>query len=541
MMSSRPGRIARQQFGPTASVGVIVVLVLLAGLGGAAIPILGWRVPVAALMLLSMVYILLDFRAGVAVTIVLMPLSPLAMFPHEMFGLRGANPLNLVMALTFLSYCAHAALHKWRDPLLPSRLLLWYLLPISIAALVGMQHVGLIPRYFEDHRLIQFNDSLGYLRDMLFKPLFLIVLAVLVALAVRHSERPGRFLYLMILSGWIFCALVALTLVSGGVSLRQLASPGARNALGKLGMHANEIGLLINMLYALTLFSLRDRGPGLARNLLFISAVVFAVCVMMTFSRGGVTGLLLINLVYFWKHLSLKTIMIGLVVIACIGPFVASAVAERMLTGVEGMDRGAVTAGRFDQIWLPLLPTVLAQPLLPHGLFAILWSEPAKMGRMMPVAQTHSAWLAGVLDLGLIGFGFVLAFLLLVRREFLRLARQSGASVALAGTFAGGAMIVPLWFVQGLTDDRFTPVFSQTFFWIALGMLMGCGGLYKPARQRLPRMLAPAPPPVPGGPPSPSALSPRSPWTASRTAAPLHQHGGAAVATGSAADTGVPR
>ena len=45
--------------------------------------------------------------------------------------------------------------------------------------------------------------------------------------------------------------------------------------------------------------------------------------------------------------------------------------------------------------------------------------------------------------------------------------------------FAGGAVLIPLWFVQGLTDDRFTPSFSQSYFWIALGVLIGCGGLYR--------------------------------------------------------------
>lgn len=493
--SSEPrARLASRKSG---ALGGIVALILLAALSGAAVPVLGLLVPLALIGLSFAVWVMLDFRAGVAFAIVMMPLSALSFFPRELFGIRGLNPVNVILFLTMVSYVVHASLRKWRDPLVPSRLLFWYLLPIAAAALVGMQNVGLIPPHFEAQRLIQFHDSVGYLRDMFFKPMFMVLLTLLVALAVRHSAKPERFLYLMLLAGWIFCALIAWMLLSSGLSLRELASPLARNALGKLGMHANEMGLLINMLYALVLFSIRDQGSGAARNFLFLSAVVFAVAVMMTFSRGGFVGLVLINVLYFRKRLSLKTVVVALLVVACIGPFVAEALIERLLTGVEGGDRGAVTAGRLDDIWLPLLPYVLEQPLFPHGLFSILWSTPARLGRMLPVAQTHSAWLAGVLDLGLIGFGFVLAFLLYVRREFLRLSHEHGSPM-LSGMFAGGAAIIPLWFFQGLTDDRFTPVYSQAFFWIALGILMGCGGVFRPAGQR--RAATPLPAIKPGAP-----------------------------------------
>ena len=87
------------------------------------------------------------------------------------------------------------------------------------------------------------------------------------------------------------------------------------------------------------------------------------------------------------------------------------------------------------------------------------------------------------MDLGIIGFGFVIAFLLFVRSEFLRLAREH-ASPTMQGLFAGGAVLIPLWFVQGLTDDRFTPSFSQAYFWISMGILIGCGGLYRRRKTR---------------------------------------------------------
>ncbi len=462
----------------TSVIAGALALALLAAFFGAAVPILGWLVPVMVVMAGFSVWVMLDFRAGVAFAIVLMPLSALTFFPHEMLGIRGLNPLNMILFLTMVSYVVHAGLRRWHDPIAPMRLLTWYVLPIGIAALVGMSSVGLIPPRFEAEQLIQFNNSIGYLRDAFIKPQFLVLLALLVALAVRHSKKPERFLYLMLVSGWVFCALVGWLLLTSGLSLRELASPLARTFLGQLGMHANEMSLLLNMLYALTLFSIREQDPGLAKRFLFVSAIAFAFAVLMTFSRGGFLGLALVNLLYFWNRLSVRTVIVGLIVTACIGPFVFEPLLERAMTGVEHGDRGAVTAGRLDGIWLPLLPYVLAEPVLPHGIYSILWSAPVRLNKMLPVAQPHSAWLGALMDLGLVGFGFVLAFLLYVRREFLRLSAQH-ASHTLQGMFAGGAVLIPLWFVQGLTDDRFTPTFSQSYFWIALGVLIGCGGLYR--------------------------------------------------------------
>ena len=458
--------------------GAVLALGLLAALFGAAVPIGGLLAPLLAMLAAFCLWVLIDFRAGVAFAIVLMPLSALSFFPHALFGIRGLNPLNVVLVLTAVSYIVHAGLRRWRDPLVPLRLLSWYVLPIAVAALIGMSSVGLIPAHFEARKLIQFHDSTGYLRDLFFKPHFMVLLALMVGLAVRHSKRPERFIYLMLASGWVFCALVAWLLFASGISLRELASPLARTFLGQLGMHANEMSLLFNMLYALTLFSIREQSAGFTKKLLFVSAVVFALAALMTFSRGGFAGFILVNVFYFWKRISIKTVIVTLILAACIGPFLIEPLTERALTGIAGGDRGAVTAGRLDGIWLPLLPTVLADPILPQGLHSILWSAPVRLNRMLPVAQPHSAWLGALMDLGIVGFGFVLAFLLYARREFARMAREH-PSPTLQGLFAGGAVLVPVWFLQGMTDDRFTPAFSQSYFWIALGILIGCGGLYR--------------------------------------------------------------
>ena len=494
---------SRYRSSKTGTVAGILALILLSAFFGAAVPVLGIIVPLAALLLAFLMWVLVDFRIGAGLAIVLMPMTPLAFFPREMFGIRGLNPVNVVLFLTLLSYLVHAGLRRWRDPLVPRRLVLWYILPFAIASLVGLQYVSLIPSRMVLDRVILFTDGAGYLRDLFFKPLFYILLALLVALQVRHSKKPERVIFLMLISGWVLCLVMGWLMLSSGVSMRDLASPQTRSFMSKIGMHANEMSLMLNSLYALTLFSIREQAPGVLKHLLFVSAMVFAVAVLLTFSRGGMLGLVLINAIYFWKRISVKTVAIGLLVVACIGPFVAEPLIDRLLTGFEKGDRGAVTAGRLDDIWLPLMPTVLEQPLFPNGLSSMLWSSPIRLNRMLPVGHAHSAWLGGVMDMGLIGLAFVIAFLLFVRREFLRLSQSHSASM-LQGFFAGGAALIPVWFLQGVTDDRFTPTPSQVYIWIAVGVLIGCGGLYHERKKRGPRVF-PMPPARESAPATPAA------------------------------------
>jgi len=50
-------------------------------------------------------FILYDFRIGVVLLILLMPVSGSVVFPHEMFGVTGINPLNLLLLLRSALIC----------------------------------------------------------------------------------------------------------------------------------------------------------------------------------------------------------------------------------------------------------------------------------------------------------------------------------------------------------------------------------------------------------------------------------------------------
>src|SRR5213594_429202 len=83
--------------------------------------------------LVGCAFILLDFRIGVVLLILLMPISGSRLFPHAMLGITGLNPLNLLLVGTLGSYLFHRLSDRDFGRFMPRPLLWLYVVPILIA------------------------------------------------------------------------------------------------------------------------------------------------------------------------------------------------------------------------------------------------------------------------------------------------------------------------------------------------------------------------------------------------------------------------
>src|SRR5262245_13382910 len=75
---------------------LFVGIAVLGVLCGALIGLAGLNALYLCLCALGCAVILFDFRIGVALLILLMPISGSYVFPHAMLGITGLNPLNLL-------------------------------------------------------------------------------------------------------------------------------------------------------------------------------------------------------------------------------------------------------------------------------------------------------------------------------------------------------------------------------------------------------------------------------------------------------------
>jgi O-antigen ligase len=439
---------------------------LAVGMGGAVALIL-------CLAVVACIFCLRDFRAGVALMIVIMPIAQSYLFPHAMFGITGLNPLNLLLVTTLGVFVMRAAGEKGALAAFVPRPLAWlYLAPLAMGALLGMDNAGQIPAIFRDLDMIFFDDAAGYVRDMFGKPLTFVLYALLVAAAVQRSAAPERFITPMVVSVVVMACVALVYAAASGLSLSELAGTYARSFFSPLGMHANDLGRLYACAYALLLFCW-DRSANLALKTMLLGAMVLVVlALLVTFSRGAFFGFILVNLVYLFSRRRVKTLLLAALLVPVALYLTPGAVWSRMTMGF-GEGANAISAGRVGEIWAPLVPTLLDSPIWGNGLGSIMWSEPMIAGRLNQVAHPHNAYLQAWMDMGLIGLVLVVAFWLHLWRGFRRLGRDARLTPELQGFFEGSAAGLAAFLVAGVAGSSLMPVPEQAFLWLAAGLMYG--------------------------------------------------------------------
>jgi hypothetical protein len=444
-------------------------LALLGAFWGAVVAVADLNALYLCVSLLGCVFILRDFR------IVVMPISSSSVFPHAMLGITGFNPLNLLLVGTLGSCLLHGLFDGSIGRFLPGPLLWLYLAPFLIAGAMGSRHVGdIAPAYFM-YGVLDFHDAAGYIRDLVVKPLFLMIFALLVGAAVSRSAKPENFLVPTLISIWLMALMVIVFVSLSGVALSQLASSTSREFLSPLGMHANDLGRLYAVAYALLLFTWAESKDAGLRLALLVSMGMAVVALTLTFSRGAFFGFIVVNVLFLLWRRNAKTLIFAALLAAGALLALPDAVYERITTG-HGEGLNVISAGRIEEIWLPLLPDVLRSPIYGSGLGSMLWSETMRGHAgtaIVGVTQAHNAYLETALDMGIAGLILICAYFVHLWRGFRALGADPSLSPTLRGFFQGSAAGLASLLVAGVVGSRLTPGAEQVFLWLAIGMMYG--------------------------------------------------------------------
>jgi len=452
--------------------GVVLGAGLMILFWGAAIAIAEVNAVLLFASLLACVFILLDFRVGVVLLIVLMPLSQSALFPHQMAGVTGLNPINVLLAATFVSYLLRALGDRGLKLFLPPRLFWLYLVPFLFAGVLGSRHVGEIAPSVYFYELVEFHDAAGYFRDVVVKPAFLVLFALLVGGAVMRSRDPEKFIVPAMVSIWAMGLLVVVFVGISGVTLDRLSGGTARQFLSPLGLHANDLGRLYATAYALLLFTFAATERRALKLALAASMLLVVCALVLTFSRGAFLGFIMVNGLFIVTRRDPRGFLFGAVVVSGLLFLLPGTMWDRVTAGLGG-DMNAVTAGRTGEIWLPLLPELWRSPFIGNGLSSILWSDAMRAERILQVGHAHSAYLQTLLDMGIIGLVLLLAFFGLLLRDFWRASRDKSLSRTMRGFFEGASVGLLAFLMAGFAGSTLTPCAEQSLLWLAAGMLYG--------------------------------------------------------------------
>jgi O-antigen ligase len=468
---------ASRDGGRFALVGATAVFVLLGALWGAAVAAGGGNAAILCAAFVAALFVFLDFRVGVVLLVLLMPISSSTFFPRALLGVTGLNPLNLLMLATLASFLLAAMIEKdTRYSLrrfMPKRAVWMYLVPLAIAGWLGARHVGEIPGRVFELELATFGDTAGYWRDMVVKPIMMVIFAFLVGAAVSRAKEPRWFLAPTLVSIWVMCFLVIGFVLAAGVGLGQIAGGATRTFLSPLGLHANDLGRMYVVAYALLLFTFTSTRNYLLQALLLGSMGLVFIALVLTFSRGAFVGFVIVNAIYLLWHRSVLTWLAGGVAFAVLLWRMPGALSDRITAGFDGGTANSVTAGRVDEIWLPLLPEFWKSPIWGQGHGSIMWSDAMKSGTILEVSHPHNAYIQALFDMGILGLVLMCAFFWYIMRDLFRLGRDTTLPSETRGFFQGAAAGLIGFLIAGFAGSSLTPAPEQSFLWLAIGAMYG--------------------------------------------------------------------
>ncbi|HZE61724.1 MAG TPA: O-antigen ligase family protein [Burkholderiales bacterium] len=426
---------------------------------------------VASLTILACTAVFADFRFGAVLLLVMLPVEGSALFPHRVFGVTGLNPLNLVLFATLVSYLIRG---ERLGTFMPKKLFWLFIVPIAIAGLIGSRHVDEVYPYFYEVEVIHFTDAFGYLRDLLLKPMLMVLASLIIAQAVMKSKKVESFLVPFIVAVWVMSVMAIGYVAAEGVSLGTLALTTSRAFFSALGMHANDLGRLYAVAYALLLFTWGETKDVRLKSVLFVTMGLLTIALLLTFSRGAFVGWVMVNVLFLVWKFNARTA--GLALLACgIGlAFMPGAVIGRMSLGlVSGGDVNEFSAGRVEEIWIPLLPELFKSPIWGSGLDATMWAKALWAEMMLPVTHPHNAYIQAILDTGLFGMGLLIAFYWHVYRTCRDLGSNANLSPTMRGFFQGAVAGLLCFIVTGFAGSSLRPSPEFAFLWIAIGIMYG--------------------------------------------------------------------
>ncbi len=423
------------------------------------------------LALLGSAMAIINLRAGVWLSVVLLPFSATELMPRQMLDITGLNPLNIILAATLASFILSMAIRpaSVRLPRLPVAFLVYIGLLFAGAA-AGLFYIDLAPSLPVGNGRVQELTPKKYLFEELFKPLIIVVIALLSAGIVRDDRSARKLVMAIAIALGLLGAIIIGYQLTSGVNLSEMASSKSRQMLSWIGMHANDLGHLCNLGFVLMLFSFMGSSSRFTRWVFALSAVLGGTAAALSFSRSAFLGLIVVGSYLLISRRRFMDFFLALTAVAIIILLLPDAFIERAATGIESKNTYAITAGRLDGIWAPLFPEFLDSPLWGHGLSSTLWSELNRP--YFVVGHPHSAYLQVLLDFGILGAALVAAFWFKMWSTFSALHRCHSDPFWRA-FFEGAMLAVVVVLVQGLSGQRFVPWFPHTFVWLAFGIALG--------------------------------------------------------------------
>jgi O-antigen ligase len=199
-----------------------------------------------------------------------------------------------------------------------------------------------------------------------------------------------------------------------------------------------------------------------------VNLILALASVAILYSRTAYVLIVFSTLLFLVLEKKKKLLPIVVLLGICTVFLAPETVVERGLTGIEERNVQTFTAGRVENIWLPLLNDVKGDPkklLVGSGRYSIIHSSPIWRG------HAHNMYLTTFLDSGLVGLSFFVAFFVYFLgriRKGMREVPKGQYRILLTGTLIS----IIAYLIAGLTGREFFPELSNSYLWIVLAIAL---------------------------------------------------------------------
>lgn len=399
--------------------------------------------------------------------------------PKNIMGIQGLNPWNMLLAAILVPWYLQTRQSGIRSdlPKFAKFLFFTYVAIVIVAYLRAAIDMKSFPDRVEGGRI-----SFSYLTsDYLVNSLKFIVPGYLLYDGCRTRKRLVMGLAASLMMAVLYAFIIVRTVPVSNLQVTGKAEMRQRHQIGKrVGFHANSAAMICasgcwGLLAAATLVKSRLR-----KMAVFAAAMLVAVGLALTRSRGGYVAFIAIGLlfaVFLWRYL-LAVLPIAVLGIAIAFPGITQRVFAGVgvtdVTGSEAQDIDTITAGRATDIWPSVLDQIAQSPIWGYGRLGIL-RTPAqedvklRMGQADCPTHPHNAYLEVLLDGGVLSaipMGLIFLSLTIVAIQLCRDRRD------VVFRAVGGALLaaVSALVVMGMSGQTFFPKENSQMAWCIFGI-----------------------------------------------------------------------
>ena len=328
--------------------------------------------------------------------------------------------------------------------------------------------------YIEDiYPLMSSGDYtlLNYVQVFILKPYMFFFVGIVVNTYIDNKKKVMDIVKLLIITLYfmsIFLVMIYIFVVQDKSNFSVVRGTFA----AVLSMHGNEIANFYIMIIPVVLaVSITYKNKWL-----FISLALPIFIVAMLYSRAAYAVVACCILLFF--VISKRSYMIPLIILFMMGMvlLVPATVYERAFTGVSSdISANELSAGRTELIWRPIIHDLLDEPewiIYGGGRYSIYNLNNRRNANMLPVGHGHNMYLDTVINIGVLGLIFIVAYAGYYLLRFYYHARKI-EDKHIRDILFGIVVGMIGYLVRGMTDSYLMPDANNAIFWILIFLGLG--------------------------------------------------------------------